>query len=176
MKLVQQQNRKTIQLILKKKNEEKMSQQFQMITNFWILYIALFSCSQLGMSRGGFIKLLVRRVIHNFFYHFYILVACASATCFCNRRWWASNRRSCRLAANGPARALRSITLCFNRIFSRFGSDADFCVWRRMKETRNGNEIDNYANFSFIFVVCNTKLKFFFFDNKSKTYCVDLFE
>lgn len=30
-----------------------------------------------------------------------------------------------------------------------------------MKETRNGNEIDNYANFSFILLECNTKLKFF---------------
>lgn len=60
----------------------------------------------------------------------YILVACASATCFCSRRWWASSRRSCRRAANGPARALRSITLCFNRIFNMFGSDAAREFWR----------------------------------------------
>lgn len=44
-----------------------------MITNFWILYIALFSRSQLGMSRGGFIKLLVLRVIHKSVSHLFII-------------------------------------------------------------------------------------------------------
>lgn len=32
--------------------------------------------------------------------------------------------RSCRRTAAGPLRALRSMTLCFKRIFSRLGSDA----------------------------------------------------
>lgn len=119
----------------------------------------------------------------------YILVACASATCFCNRRWWASSKRSCRLAANGPARALRSITLCFNRIFSRFGSDADgwmsdcvigFVDWvyvSKMGESRNGNEIDNNANFRSFFIIFDLKQKkkegnFFSDNNKRCHVCV----
>lgn len=44
--------------------------------------------------------------------------------CFCWRLCAACSNRSCRLAAAGPMRALRSITLCFKRIFSKFGSDA----------------------------------------------------
>jgi hypothetical protein len=87
----------------------------------------------------------------------HILVACASATCFCSRRWWASNKRSCLRAANGPARALRSMTLCFNRIFSKFGSDASVCDERFDFRFRGliliefedeQNDIDNNADFN----------------------------
>lgn len=44
--------------------------------------------------------------------------------CLC-RLWAACNRRSCLLIPAGPlVRALRSMTLNFKRILSKFGSDA----------------------------------------------------
>lgn len=46
------------------------------------------------------------------------------AFCFCCCLRCAACNRSCLLAVHGPARAFRSITLCFSRIFSRLGSEA----------------------------------------------------
>lgn len=146
-----------------------------MITNFWILYIALFSRSQLGMSRGGFIKLLVRRVIHKSVSHLFIISTYLSPAL-------ALLVFAIGVGGRVIGALVVSLLTALHELYarSRFASIESsagsvpmliFAYGRRMKETRNGNEIDNYANFSFILLECNTKLKFFF-DNKSKTHCV----
>lgn len=70
------------------------------------------------------------------------------AFCFCCCLRCAACRRSCLFAVHGPARAFRSITLCFSRIFSRLGSEATSIIIipkrrrRRPPRRRHGDTRD----------------------------------